>query len=1329
MNKNILSRSLALLAALCIAITSLPPAYALSPVQGRAPQTHTVTGDYQGDTETLRKLINSDAVQDGDTIRLIGSCMVNDLNSNSAPWVINKRITITGDTLYLRSGGIVLGADVTFTDVNLSFANCVRNAIMANGYTLTLNNVSSEASTRRIHLLCGGLTGDVKFTDPIPQPGNNGRIIIQGSTSLGNLYAGSLSGDGQPNGFSGNAEIVIANGATGKMGDIYASGALETYIPPNSWFDQTEPAPPSADPEQFSVSGKVNIQLYNTSVLSVNGDTGIPGNAPDITYYGKEFPNEVVTLQNIASLTVQNGNLKPKSGSSFADENASVSVSNQATLDLTNFDPNLTINNFSGGGSLILGQTQTLNIQGDVTGSTRFGAGSINGFSGASQALTAGHTYIRAPRSGPDSFILAEASDSPARIKLVRNTNGDWVGTDLSSGGNTDKTIVTSFQLPPQVTISTQIPDVEALIPIQVEYSADTTYPSLSAVPLTVLLDGMNLTRKEENGTYYYTNGIGDIRLEIIQNDDNEENFWVTGFSFALPDAGTYKFNITIPKEYTINDTSMRATTTLTITNDAPVTPPETPTLSSISVNSTNHKTVYQVGEPLDVTGLTIEALMSDGSSQTVPVTAGMVNGFNSAAAVANQVLTITYQGKTTTYTVTIQDNSTTPPVTPPEKPTVSSIQVKSTAHKTVYQVGEPLDVTGLTIEALMSDSSTMISPVTAGMVSGFNSAAAVENQVLTITYQGKTTTYTVTIQDNSTTPPVKPPVTPPVTPPEKPTVSSIQVKSTAHKTVYQVGEPLDVTGLTIEALMSDSSTMISPVTAGMVSGFNSAAAVENQVLTITYQGKTTTYTISVQAPPEPPAKTFRVTVQESYASNSGAGLYPKDELVRISAGSRSGYVFAGWTASGVTLENPSQADTSFRMPDHDVSVTARWSVYTPPSSGGSNGGSNGGNSNGNSGGSSNSSPSYTPPQTATQQAVSSIQSARPGSTVNMNLPSGKVVVEANVLKNLAGRQVTLNVQTGDIIWTIQGMDVPSGTSLNKLDLSVDTKAAAVPDRVVRSVAGTSRTAQFSLAHDGAFGFDAQLSMKTEKRNIGLWANLYYYNPASRALEFQHASQVDSAGRMSFPFQHASDYVVIFDKTKHKTAPSIAWSNPFRDVAQGAWYYDSVAYVHQNGLFSGTSAASFSPNAVTTRGQIVSILYNLAGSPTVRSGNTFRDVPSSAYYANAVEWAAAMGLTSGTGSGLFLPDAPVTREQLAVFLSQYAKQHGVELTGSSSLQRFSDYRSVSNYAQQPLAWAVSQGLLSGFEDGSLRPRSPATRAQTASILRQLCELLSSLRTS
>ena len=288
-----------------------------------------------------------------------------------------------------------------------------------------------------------------------------------------------------------------------------------------------------------------------------------------------------------------------------------------------------------------------------------------------------------------------------------------------------------------------------------------------------------------------------------------------------------------------------------------------------------------------------------------------------------------------------------------------------------------------------------------------------------------------------------------------------------------------------------------------------------------------------------------------------------------------------------------------------------------------------------------------------------------------MNLPSGKAVVEANVLKTLAGRPITLSIQTGDSIWTIRGRDVPKGTSFDKLDLSVDPTSGAVPDAVVREIAGTSRTAQFSLAHSGAFGFDAQLSMKTDRQNIGLWANLYYYNPSRRALEFQHASRVDSTGRMAFPFQHASAYVVVFDKIQHKAASSSPWNNPFRDVAQNTWYYEAVAYVHQNQLFSGTSASAFSPHAPATRSQIV------------------------------------------------------TREQLAVFLFQYAKQQGLDPAGASSLQRFSDCRAVSSYAVQPLDWAVSQGLLSGFEDGSLRPKSPATRAQTASIFRQFFQLLSS----
>lgn len=120
-----------------------------------------------------------------------------------------------------------MGADVTFDGVTLSFDSPIRNAIMANGYTLTLNNVSRVSGAREVHLLCGGLTGQLAFADSLPPEGPNGRIVIQGNTSLGNIYAGSLFGDGSPNCFNGNSEIIIEKGASGQMGEVYASGAIQ----------------------------------------------------------------------------------------------------------------------------------------------------------------------------------------------------------------------------------------------------------------------------------------------------------------------------------------------------------------------------------------------------------------------------------------------------------------------------------------------------------------------------------------------------------------------------------------------------------------------------------------------------------------------------------------------------------------------------------------------------------------------------------------------------------------------------------------------------------------------------------------------------------------------------------------------------------------------------------------------------------------------------------------------------------------------------------------------------------------------------------------------
>ena len=182
------------------------------------------------------------------------------------------------------------------------------------------------------------------------------------------------------------------------------------------------------------------------------------------------------------------------------------------------------------------------------------------------------------------------------------------------------------------------------------------------------------------------------------------------------------------------------------------------------------------------------------------------------------------------------------------------------------------------------------------------------------------------------------------------------------------------------------------------------------------------------------------------------------------------------------------------------------------------------------------------------------------------------------------------------------------------------------------------------------------------------------------------------------------------------------WNNPFADVAEGAWYYDAVAYASQNGLMNGVSADSFAPDATTSRGMIVTILYRLEDSPSAAQAD-FADVAAGAYYAGAVAWASANGIVTGYGDGTFGPDTAITREQLAAILYRYAQYLGLEVSQTADLTGYGDAADISEWAQQAFAWAVREGLISGMDDGTLAPRGTATRAQVATILMRLCEKL------
>lgn len=172
---------------------------------------------------------------------------------------------------------------------------------------------------------------------------------------------------------------------------------------------------------------------------------------------------------------------------------------------------------------------------------------------------------------------------------------------------------------------------------------------------------------------------------------------------------------------------------------------------------------------------------------------------------------------------------------------------------------------------------------------------------------------------------------------------------------------------------------------------------------------------------------------------------------------------------------------------------------------------------------------------------------------------------------------------------------------------------------------------------------------------------------------------------------------------------------PFTDVSTSDWFYDDVAFVYKNGLFSGTDSRSFSPNASMTRAMLVTVLYRLEGEPTVTGRSSFTDVRSGAYYEKSVIWAAANGIVTGTDSTSFSPDAKVTREQLAAILYRYAQYRKLDTDASAKLNSFTDADSVSAYASEALGWAVSEGLINGAS-GKLMPKGDATRAQVAAIL-------------
>lgn len=1249
------------------------------------------------DGADLRVFLQGEDVKDGDTLQLRGKGFVNDADneSDTTPWVIDKAITIQGGWIQMRAKGILLGADVTFDGVQFGFENRVRNAIMANGHTLTLKNVTrtqnitGQSSARQVHLFCGGVTGPSVVNHV--KAGEHGKIVIQGNTSLGNIYAGSLASlaklnDGstaQPNVYDKPATIIMEPSATGKMGKVYACGAMQTPVEgltldPNAF----EPAAPTSNANRFRMTGEVNINLYDTVIPTVDGKTGGSENA-HVQYNGGKYPNESLIVQDVSSFTVLSDKITPKGGNI---DRADLTVADGAELSLVNLGDSITTNDFTGGGSVVLGETQAWTINGAVSGTTQVGVGSI--FNNASQTLPqTGHTYISAPQSGNNSFTLIPHSGQPNH-KLVRDTSGNWT----VPGGSTQEIKVQSASLPDGYPLEADNHGAE--IPVTVNYVPTPDLGILSEIPMEVKVGGFVAKRQEDEHEGYIYTTTGNLAKLTFPSYDAHEALEITGTGQdGVPNRiapGQYKIECTIPETHTVNGQPITFSTTLNVAGDA--TGDIDLSRADVKVNGTY---VYTGKEIIPNVTVTLNGMQLAKDKDYTVTASNNTNAGNATVTIA----AVGNSGYTGSHKVpfTIQ-------------PAPLTVNGAAIARKT-YDGSTNAEVTSVTFDSqanLAADQdytvSGMFSDPDAGSgktvtVAVSLKGSAAQNYVLQ--NQGKFELQGQTINKASGTPKSG----------SMSVTNSVQMDYT-----YDLSQMLP--DLPAGQTFGKVAYAVDSVSLG--SYYTSGAAVLDGVLTLPIQsvtgqeGNIGTVGISIV--------TDNFTLPNATIQVSAVNRFiPQGEPV-LSAGTLVyGEPLSSITLSG-NMTGKGGATVSGRFvwdkPDDKPTAGTHHAAWT-----------------------------FTPDDSAAYEAVSGSAEIQVAKATPTGQPSYRTITTAD--KTLADAGLTENGATfsvpGRVAWKLPvDTKVEANTAYHWIftptdDANYNTLTGSI---VLYKVGGSGGSGGGGAGGGGSVTTPSyQPSVKpseggavtvtTEKPQSGDKVQIKVVPDAG--YDVKEIIVTDKNGKRitvtpgkdgEYSFIQPESEVrieVVFQPIQQPEQPS---HTPFGDVNTDVWYYDAVQYVQEKGLMQGTEENTFSPKATSDRSMIVTILYRLAGSPNIDNeilGHPFEDVAADAYYTAPVYWARLNGITDGYSNERFGPYDAITREQLAVMLYRFAQKQGYDVTGGSDLSGYSDAGHISGFAQEAMRWANAKGLITGTSATTLAPNGLATRAQVATILMQYCE--------
>ena len=430
---------------------------------------------------------------DGDTIVIQGKAFANAREeSGVSPLVIDNSVTITGEDgktgeLHVRAGGIILGADVTMTNVELNLANKYHNAIFVNGYRFTANNVTRGSISREVHLFAGGIGNGTQVRTALPAGGGHASLNLTNST-FGSIYAGGVM-----TGYTGDV-TVTASGC--RLGGVYGSGAQER-APDGNWFDTSEPPAPVAD-KQYAATGSVSIQTDADSIRTVDAMDSRQVSVAVNNALG----SRVLRLAGVKTLTVNGGT------ATVAELDAAANVTvNNAALELSQLElPQMTaptLGSLSGSGKLILEKTQTLCITGDFDGTWAFETS--GGFQDMSGVAQYSHTYITA--GGGAASVTFKPHTTQSSMTLDKGTNG-WT----TSAAPEIPEVVTSFEIDGVRSKTLSVEEIggdDSYIPVKwTSPAADPDHASLAAIPFRyeITVNGIKhkgtSQRDPEDGSY-----------------------------------------------------------------------------------------------------------------------------------------------------------------------------------------------------------------------------------------------------------------------------------------------------------------------------------------------------------------------------------------------------------------------------------------------------------------------------------------------------------------------------------------------------------------------------------------------------------------------------------------------------------------------------------------------------------------------------------------------------------------------------------------------------------------------------------------------------------